>query len=312
MGANVAPGVTIPGQISGWNTIAPPAVAGTASTTNLAPNGTTVIPNACTGQVVQSISAAGVITCGAGGGGGSGASYYQTVQANSAAQTQRANLNFSADFALADSAADNGTTVNLASPMSASTTGNAATATRLAAAPTQCAGGQAPTGVDVFGNPQNCTSIGAGTAAPGARHTCIIENDTQSATALTAAQFSGRCVIPSASTIIEVEVMGGTGTNNGIASAPAVSGTSSVQLGRYTPNGGSSTASLLSGILATASGKACALTSTSGTCINGTTSSNSVTISSAAVGAGDMLYVSAATADNIQTWFNITIVYTVN
>jgi hypothetical protein len=68
-GPNVTPGITIPGLTSGSNTITAPAIAGTGSKTNLAPNGTTVIPNACSGQVVQSIAPDGTITCGSGGGG---------------------------------------------------------------------------------------------------------------------------------------------------------------------------------------------------------------------------------------------------
>jgi hypothetical protein len=62
-GPNAIPGITIPGFTSGSNTIVPPAAAGSGSQTNLAPNGTTVVPNSCTGQVVQSIAASGVITC---------------------------------------------------------------------------------------------------------------------------------------------------------------------------------------------------------------------------------------------------------
>jgi hypothetical protein len=64
-GGDVVPGVTIPGALSGYNTIAPPAAAGTGSRTNLAPNGTTVIPNNCGGQFVQSIDPTGAIGCGA-------------------------------------------------------------------------------------------------------------------------------------------------------------------------------------------------------------------------------------------------------
>jgi hypothetical protein len=150
-------------------------------------------------------------------------------------------------------------------------------------------------------------------AAAMTRRTCIIDNDTQSATALVAANFSGRCVIPAAATIVEVDVIGGTGVITGTPGGPTVTGTGSVQIGKYTPNGGASTTSLLSGALATASGKACALTSTtSGTCINGTTSSNSVTISTTALAAGDVLYVSAATPDATQTFFTTVITYTVN
>lgn len=144
------------------------------------------------------------------------------------------------------------------------------------------------------------------------RRTCIIDNDSQSATALTAAQFSGHCVIPAAATIVEVDVTGGTQTLNGTAAAITVTGTSSIQIGKYTPNGGGTTNSLLSAALATVSGKACALTSTSGTCINGNTSSSSVTVSTTSLAAGDILSVTAATADAAQTWYNVAIIYTIN
>jgi hypothetical protein len=46
----------------------------------------------------------------------------------------------------------------------------------------------------------------------GPRRTCIIDNDSQSATALTAAHLTGRCEIPFPAHIIEVGVWGGTGT----------------------------------------------------------------------------------------------------
>jgi hypothetical protein len=220
------------------------------------------------------------------------------------------------------------------------TTGNAATATALAATPTLCATGQAPTGVLANGNATGCASVtgssgvsgvtatspvvsSGGTSpvisltASGTRRTCIIDNDTQSSTALIAAQFSGRCVIPGAATIVEVDLIGGTGVLTGTAAAPTVSGTGSIQIGKYTPNGGTSTTGLLSvsgtaTALATASGKACALTATSGTCINGNTSSSTVNISTTALSAGDVLYVSGAAADGAQTWYNVTVIYTVN
>lgn len=144
------------------------------------------------------------------------------------------------------------------------------------------------------------------------RRVCTIDNDSQSATVLTAVQLSGHCYIPAASTIVEVSLIGGTGTLTGTAANPTVSGASSIQLGKYTPNGGSSSNALLSGLLAMASGKVCAMTSTSGTCIDGTTSSGTITISTTALAAGDMLYVSAATADAAQTWVRIAITYTVN
>ena len=171
---------------------------------------------------------------------------------------------------------------------------------------------------DVTTSGSNVTTIAANAvtsakmAVVDTRRTCVIDNDTQSATALVAAQFSGRCVIPAAATIVEVDVTGGTGALTGSAAAPTLSGTGSIQIGKYTPNGGASTTGLLSGALATASGKACALISTSGTCINGTTSSGSVTISTTALSAGDVLYVSAAAADATQTWYNIAVIYTIN
>src|ERR1035437_10350340 len=78
------------------------------------------------------------------------------------------------------------------------------------------------------------------------RRSCIIDNDSQSATALSAAQITGRCEVPFAAHIVEVGVWGGTGTG----ATQAYSGTSSVQLTRYRPNG-ATTAAILSAALAT-------------------------------------------------------------
>jgi hypothetical protein len=188
----------------------------------------------------------------------------------------------------------------------------------------------AHTGVDIntsyqVSNLSNVTNASLGTSAlaPGAvtaakmaaadtRRTCILDNDTQSSTPLTAAQFSGRCVIPYAATIVEIDVIGGTGTVSGTAGPPVISGTGSIQLGKYAPNGGASVTGLLSGFLAASGGKACALIAASGSCINGVTGSGTVTISTAALSAGDVLYVSAASPDSAQTWYSIAIVFTVN
>jgi hypothetical protein len=143
------------------------------------------------------------------------------------------------------------------------------------------------------------------------RRTCTIDNDSQSSTVLTAAQLTGRCEIPFAAHIIEVGVWGGTGTG----ATQAYSGTSSVQLTRYRPNGGG-TANLLTSALPTpgsGTNKACAVASASGTCTNGLTSSSSITLAGGAqvgVSAGDLLYVSSATADGVQTWYTITVIYT--
>jgi hypothetical protein len=143
------------------------------------------------------------------------------------------------------------------------------------------------------------------------RRVCTIDNDTQSSTALAVAQFSGHCVVPYAATIVEVDVSGGTQTLTGSNTAPTFTGTSSIQIGKH---GVSNSTGLLSGTLATVSGVACALTTTSGTCIfdNGLTSSSSVTISTTSISAGDELYVSSAVADATQTWYTVAIVYTVN
>jgi hypothetical protein len=147
--------------------------------------------------------------------------------------------------------------------------------------------------------------------AGSSRRTCTIDNDSQSATVLTAAQITGRCEIPFAAHIVEIGVWGGTGTG----ATQAYSGTSSVQLTRYRPNGGSM-ATLLSSALPTpgaGANKTCAVANTGGTCLNGLTSSSSITLAGGAqvaVNAGDLLYVSSATADGVQTWYTITIVYT--
>jgi len=128
---------------------------------------------------------------------------------------------------------------------------------------------------------------------------------------LTAGQVSGSCVIPAASTIVEVDVAGGTGTVGTSAAARTYTGTGSIQIGKY---GASSATGLLSGALATVSGHACALTSTGRTCLfnNGMTSSASITISTTALTAGDELYISAFTADTAQTWYMVAVIYTIN
>jgi hypothetical protein len=149
-----------------------------------------------------------------------------------------------------------------------------------------------------------------GTAGP--RRTCIIDNDSQSAAVLIASQITGRCEIPFAAHIIEVGVWGGTGTGT-----QTYTGGSSIQITRLRPNGGS-TAPVLSAALATPSSsvnsnKACAVATTSGRCINGLTSSGTIVLAggaTVAVNAGDVLYASSATADGVQTWFAITIIYT--
>jgi len=144
------------------------------------------------------------------------------------------------------------------------------------------------------------------------RRVCVIDNDTQSSTPLTAAQITGRCEIPFAAHIVEVGVWGGTGTGT-----QTYGGASSIQLTRLRPNGGS-TAPVLSGAMATPGGssnanKACAAATAGSVCFNGLASSSTVTLAAGAavpLSAGDLVFVSSATADGIQTWYTITIVYT--
>ena len=222
---------------------------------------------------------------------------------------------------------DNGTTVSATEPLAAPSisTGTAAPAVTTGsagvmamsegAAPSVCAAA----GVDcVYADSTQHTllaSLNNGAYFPlqlkngiSNRRTCTIDNDTQSATALVAAQFSGGCDIPAASTIVEVDAWGGTGVTGGTVTT---TGTGSFNLQKYTPNGGA-VATLLSAALATVAGQACAMTTTSGACINGTTSSTTVTISTTALAAGDWVRVSAATPDAAQTWYRIAVIYTVN
>lgn len=172
---------------------------------------------------------------------------------------------------------------------------------------TQTVTSSAVVGADMTNNTVTSTQL----AVVNARQRCIIYNDSQTTSPLVAAQFSGHCVIPAASTIVEVDVAGGTQVVSGSAAAPTYTGTGSIQIGKH---GVTNNTALLSGALATASGVACALTGTSGTCIfdNGLTSSGSITISTTGLSAGDELYVSAATADAAQTWYLVNVIYTIN
>ena len=150
--------------------------------------------------------------------------------------------------------------------------------------------------------------IGVDTSSNIMLRSCTIDNDTQSATPLVAAQFSGGCEVSSAATIVEVDVWGGTGVIGGTVTT---TGTSSVNLQRYTPNGGA-TATILSGNLASVAGVACALTSTAGTCLNGLTSSGTITVSTTSLSTGDFIRVSAASPDTVQTWYRTVVKYRIN
>jgi hypothetical protein len=169
-----------------------------------------------------------------------------------------------------------------------------------------------PVGNDGQALTADAASTGGVKWAGSNRHTCTIDNDSQSATPLSAAQITGRCEIPFAAHIVEVGVWGGTGTGT-----QTYTGATSVQLTRMRPNGGT-TAVVLSGALSTPgssanSNKACAMPALSGICVNGLPSSNSISLAGGAamaVNPGDVIYVSSATPDAVQTWFTITITYT--
>ncbi len=135
------------------------------------------------------------------------------------------------------------------------------------------------------------------------RRQCIIENDTQSATVLLDANITGRCDVPAASHVYEVAVF-------------ASSGTPTLTLERWRPNGGS-VADILSATLPTAAAGAyaCAKTTTAAACDSGITSSGTVTLAGGAtiaLAAKDVIRVKAATAGGVATWHHVTVSYTID
>jgi hypothetical protein len=140
----------------------------------------------------------------------------------------------------------------------------------------------------------------AKTAVVNTRRTCVIENDTQSATPLTNAQITGRCDVMAASTLVEIAVY-------------ASGGTPTVLLERWRPNGGA-VADLLSTTLPTvgSGAYACAMATISQTCIAGITSSGTITLSNTALAAGDVIRVKSATAGGTATWHHIVATWVVN
>jgi len=89
--------------------------------------------------------------------------YNQQTQSNAVNVTQRLNQNFTSQFTLTDSAGSNRTTIDLATTITANTSGNAGTATALAGTPSQCTAGQFATGITAAGNANCSTPSGAGT-----------------------------------------------------------------------------------------------------------------------------------------------------
>lgn len=108
-----------------------------------------------------------------------------------------------------------------------------------------------------------------------------------------------QCYIPLASTVVEIDVR-------------ADAGTPSVLLQKRTE--AATVADLLSAALATgASGAiACAKSGTSQTCINGTTSSGTITISNTSLAAGDWIELKSGTAGGTAKRMSVVLVYTVN
>jgi hypothetical protein len=105
------------------------------------------------------------------------------------------------------------------------------------------------------------------------------------------------CTVPYAATIVEINLQ-------------SDAGTPSVVLERR--RGAATLADLLSGALAAAgTTHTCALTGTSGTCIDGTTSSGTITLSNTGLNAGDVIEVKSGTAST-ETSMRIAVVFTVN
>jgi hypothetical protein len=108
-----------------------------------------------------------------------------------------------------------------------------------------------------------------------------------------------QCYIPAAATIVEINVR-------------ADAGTPSVLLQRR--RGAATVANLSSAALTTAAAgaAACAMSSTSQTCIDGTTSSGTVTLSNTGLNAGDWIETVSGTAGGTAKRLSIAVVYTIN
>ncbi len=138
------------------------------------------------------------------------------------------------------------------------------------------------------------------------RRSCIIDNDTQSATVLADTQITGRCDMPAAAHLVEIRIRSDTGTPSALLEKWHCSGFSAGTCTGYTKT------DMLSATLPAATGgfNACAMTTTSQTCIDGTTSSGTITISaSGAMAAGDILNVKSAVITGSPTWVHLEAIY---
>jgi hypothetical protein len=161
---------------------------------------------------------------------------------------------------------------------------------------TQTVTGSAVVGSDMTNNTVTSTQL----AVVNTRRTCMLTvgDGTNTVASGDYSPFKvGRCYVPYAATIVEVLLQ-------------SDAGTPSVQLQKR--NGASTVTDILSGALAAAgTTKTCAKTSTSATCIDGTTSSGSITISTTALAAGDYVEVKSGTASTEKN-MTIAVTWTVN
>ncbi len=140
------------------------------------------------------------------------------------------------------------------------------------------------------------------------RRSCIIDNDTQSVTVLTTAQITGRCDAPAAAHLVEIRIRADTGTPSALLEKWHCSGFTAGTCTGYTKT------DLLSATLPAATGgfNACATTTISQTCIDGSTSSGTITISTAVLAAGDIINVKSAVITGSPTWVHIEAIYTID
>jgi hypothetical protein len=150
-------------------------------------------------------------------------------------------------------------------------------------------------GSDMTNNTVTSTQL----AVVNTRRTCMIPVG-DGTTTVVSGDYSpfkaARCFFPYAATIVEVALQ-------------CDAGTPSIQF--ETRHANTTLTDILSGALA-ANGTTltCALTSTSGTCIDGTTSSGSITISTTSIAAGDWIEVKSGTAStekNCSAAFTVTV-----
>jgi hypothetical protein len=156
----------------------------------------------------------------------------------------------------------------------------------------------------------NALAVGSGKmAVVNTRRSCIIDNDTQSATVLTAAQITGRCDAPAAIHLVEIRIRSDVGTPSVVLEKWHCSSVVAGICSAYTKT------DMLSATLPAATGgwNACAMTTAAQTCIDGTTSSASITIAASGVlAAGDILNVKSAVITGSPTWVHIEAIYTLD